>query len=60
MLVFEPLPLDVNTIHYILTDSKPFKAWGANWKGKQVTDLDVEELRENQKLFKYFERKIVE
>lgn len=60
VLVFEPLPLDVNTIHYIVPDSKPFKAWGANWKGKQVTDLDVEELRDNQKYFEYFERVVVE
>lgn len=60
VLVFEPLPLDVNTIHYIVPDGKPFKAWGANWKGKQVTDLDVEELRDNQRYFEYFERVVVE
>ena len=60
VLEFEPIPLDVTHIHYIELDGEPFNAWGANPKGQQILDMDVETLRQNQKLFEYVERKIVE
>ena len=60
VLEFEPIPLDVTQISYISLDGEPFNAWGANWKGTQIRDMDVETLRQNQKLFEYVERKIVE
>ena len=60
VLEFEPIPLDVTHIHYIELDGEPFNAWGANWKGTQIKNMDVETLRQNQKLFEYVERKIVE
>ena len=60
VLEFEPIPLDVTQISYISLDGEPFNAWGANWKGTQIKNMDVETLRQNQKLFEYVERKIVE
>ncbi len=60
VLEFEPIPLDVTHIHYIELDGEPFNAWEANWEGKQIKNMDVETLRQNQKLFEYVERKIVE
>ena len=59
LYVFEPIPLDVNTISFLKPDSEPFNAWGANWKGDSKYGLDINELRENQKLFKYNKRKVV-
>ena len=59
LYVFEPIPLDVNTISFLEPDSEPFNAWGANWKGDSKYGLDINELRENQKLFKYKKRKVV-
>ena len=59
LYVFEPIPLDVNTISFLEPDSEPFNAWGANWKGNSKYGLDINELRENQKLFKYNKRKVV-
>ena len=59
VLEFEPIPLDVNQISYIELDGEPFDAWGANWKGDSKYGLDINELRENQKLFKYNKRKVV-
>jgi hypothetical protein len=59
LYVFEPIPLDVNTISFLEPDSEPFNAWGANWKGDSKYGLDINELRENQKLFKYNKRKVV-
>lgn len=60
VLEFEPIPLDVTQISYIELDGEPFDAWGANWKGERIMNMEVETLRENQKLFEYVERKIVE
>lgn len=57
--VFEPLPLNVNTINYIEPDGEPFEAWAANWEGTIIKGLSVEELRANQKLFEYCKRNIV-
>ena len=59
LYVFEPIPLDVNTISFLEPDSEPFNAWGANWKGDSKYGLEINELRENQKLFKYNKRKVV-
>ena len=59
LYVFEPIPLDVNTISFLEPDSEPFNAWGANWKGDSKYGLDINELRQNQKLFKYNKRKVV-
>ena len=60
VLEFEPIPLDVTQISYISLDGEPFNAWGANWEGERIMNMDVETLRQNQKLFEYVERKIVE
>lgn len=60
VLEFEPIPLDVTHISYFELDGEPFDAWGANWKGEKILNMEVETLRENQKLFEYVERKIVE
>ena len=59
LYVFEPIPLDVNTISFLEPDSEPFNAWGANWKGNSKYGLDINELKENQQLFKYNKRKVV-
>ena len=59
VMVFDPLPLDLTKIIYIEPAGEPFNAWGANWSGS-VTTLDIKQLQENQKLFEYFPRKIVE
>lgn len=58
--VYEPLDPKVKTINYIVPEGEPFKAWGANWNGEVITDLNVEELRQNQKLFEYYPRVVVE
>lgn len=57
--VFEPLPLDVTTFSYIAPEGEPFSAWGADWKGKAITDLNVQQLRDNQHLFEYHPRVVV-
>lgn len=59
MYVFEPLPLNVETISFMEPDGEPFKAWGANWEGQAVMNLDVEALKQNQPLFEYNKRKII-
>ena len=60
VLVFEPLPLSLETITYIVPEGEPFKANFASWSGEVKADLSIRELRDNQKLFKYFPRKMVE
>ena len=60
VLVFEPLPLTLESITYIEPEGEPFKANFANWSGEVETDLSIKELRQNQKLFEYFPRKMVE
>lgn len=57
--VFEPLPLDVTTFSYISPEGEPFSAWGADWSGEAITDLDVQQLRDNQHLFEYHPRVVV-
>jgi len=60
VLIFEPLPLSLATITYIVPEGEPFKANFANWSGEVRPDLSIKELRNNQKLFEYFPRKVVE
>ena len=60
VLIFEPLPLSLETITYIVPEGEPFKANFANWSGEVRSDISIKELRDNQKLFEYFPRKIVE
>ena len=57
--IYEPMPLDVETITYVEPDGEPFYAWGANWKGETKPNLSVKSLRQNQNLFKFHKRKIV-
>lgn len=59
VLVFEPLPERVTTFTYVVPEGEPFTMWGANWSGDVIPDLDVQQLRENQHLFEYRERKVV-
>ena len=59
VLIFEPLSLSQETITYIVPESEPFNANFANWSGEVKTDLSIKELRQNQKLFEYFPRKVV-
>ena len=60
VLIFEPLPLNLDTITYIVPEGEPFKANFANWSGEVKPNLSIKELRDNQKLFKYFPRQMVE
>ena len=59
VLVFDPLPLDISAITYIEPEGEPFNAWGANWSGKVVSNISIQQLRDNQKLFDYHPRIIV-
>jgi hypothetical protein len=56
---FEPLPLDVQTITFVEPDIEPFNAWGANNKGIVLSNLNVKQLLDNQKLFEYCPRIVV-
>jgi hypothetical protein len=58
--VFDPIPLDVKTFTFISPEGEPFNAWGASWKGSVLHNLSIEELRNNQRLFEYQPRKVVE
>ncbi len=58
-LVFDPLPLSVSTITFIEPDGEPFGAWGANWSGNVISNLSIQQLRENQRLFEYHTRVVV-
>ena len=60
VLVFEPLPLTLETVTYIEPEGEPFAAYNANWDGMVVPNLSIKELRANQKLFEYHPREIVE
>ena len=59
VLIFDPLPLHVENLTYVVPEGEPFSVWGANWNGEVISDLKVQELRQNQKLFEYHKRKIV-
>jgi hypothetical protein len=41
-------------------EGEPFKANFANWSGEVKADLNIKELRDNQRLFEYYPRKVVE
>lgn len=56
---FDPLPIGITTITYYEPDGEPFDSWGANWKGNVIPNLDVQTLRENQKLFDYHPRETI-
>ena len=58
VMVFEPIPLYLENITYIVPKGEPFDMWGANWEGK-VLSFNIKELRENQKLFRYHPREVV-
>ncbi len=58
ILEFEPLPLDVTTVSYYEPEGQPFKAWGANWDETLISKMKISRLKVNQKLFKYYKRKI--
>ena len=60
VLIFEPLPLSLETITYIVPEGEPFKANFANWSGEVKPDLSIKELRQNQRLFDYHPRVVVE
>lgn len=59
VLIFDPLPMQVESFTYVVPEGEPFSAWGANWSGKVITNLNVQELRHNQQLFEYHPRRIV-
>ena len=58
-LIFDPLPLQVESFTYVVPESEPFSAWGADWSGELITDLRIQDLRQNQDLFEYQPRRIV-
>ena len=57
--VYDPLPLGISTFTMIVPEGEPFNAWGANWSGHVFHNLNIKQLRENQKLFVYHPRIIV-
>ena len=59
LLVFDPLPLSVSTLTFSEPDGEPFGAWGANWSGTVVPNLSIQQLRDNQRLFDYHPRVII-
>ena len=59
VLMFEPLPLNVGTLTYISPEGEPFEMWGADWEGEVIPNLEVSQLRKNQKLFDYRPRVVV-
>lgn len=59
LLEFDPIPFSATSLTYIEPDLEPFNAWGANNKGTIIQNLNVGELRANQKAFNYHERVIV-
>lgn len=59
VLIFEPLPLRVENLTYIVPEGEPFEVWGANWNGKVIPNLEVSQLRKNQKMFEYHPRVVV-
>lgn len=59
VLIFEPLPSHVANFTYIVPEGEPFNMWGANWSGEVIPNLEVSQLRKNQKLFEYHPRVVV-
>jgi hypothetical protein len=60
LLKFEPLPLNLKEFTYFDPEGTKFDMWGANWSGRLLTNLKVDELRANQSLFQYLPRKVSE
>ena len=60
LLVFDPLPLELMEITFVEPSGEPFNAWGANWSGNVVPNISIQQLRDNQRLFEYHPRMIVE
>ena len=56
--VFEPIPLHIENVTLVVPEGEPFAMWGANWSGK-VESLNINELRQNQRLFDYHPREVV-
>lgn len=59
VLVFDPLPPHVESFTYVEPEGEAFNMWGADWSGKVISDLNVNTLRKNQKLFNYHPRVVV-
>ena len=56
--IFEPLPLRLENITLVVPEGEPFAMWGANWDGK-VQQLNIRELKNNQRFFEYTPRKVM-
>lgn len=59
VLVFEPLPLNIDNFTYIEPEGEPFNMWAADWSGEVIPKLEVSQLRKNQKLFEYHPRVVI-
>ena len=60
LLEFEPIPPDVTTVSYIESENPEYDLWRADWNSKIRKNLNVEDLRKNQSLFKYHPRQVKE
>ena len=60
VLVFEPIPLTLENITYIVPEGEPFHVRNATWSGEVRPNLSIKELRQNQRLFDYHPRIVVE
>ena len=56
--IYEPLPLYTENVTMVVPEGEPFAMWGANWSGS-VKQLNIKDLRQNQKLFEYHPRVVV-
>jgi len=56
VMEFERIPPNVDILTYIEPDREDFEMWGADPEGKVIGNLNVEELRANQRLFEPIER----
>ena len=59
VLEFEPLPDNVESIAYSQPELE-IKDWNDRWKAEYIPGLKIKDLENNQTLFKYNERKVVE
>ena len=59
LMEFPPLPLDTYSIDYYEPEIKPTKAWQAILDAWSTKDLSIQQLVDNQKLFKYIKPKMV-
>ena len=51
--------ITIESVTLVVPEGEPFAMWGANWSGK-VQQLNIKEMRQNQRLFEYHPRKIVQ